>query len=223
MMFKQILYTQWKWSRAVLFPLVVAAFSLPLISVSRFGVSEEGVSSLLVAHTGMAIAQFWSPAFPLLALIGGALLAAASWRYDIQGNHVYSLTLPLPRSKYALYRMGAGALLALGLVATVWVGALVAVSAATIPEGWHTYPHSLASRFLLATMLAYTGSYWLSGLKRKTGIIVLASVLGTGVVLGPVSEWLFDRDVLSPLLVRLAVEWPGPLHVFTGNWMLVGA
>jgi len=39
-MFRQLLYTQWKWSRLAIALGAVAAFALPVLSIGQFGVAR---------------------------------------------------------------------------------------------------------------------------------------------------------------------------------------
>src|SRR6266496_3856368 len=40
-MFRMILFTQWKWSRLILLPAVIAAFALPVFSVQAVGTPNQ--------------------------------------------------------------------------------------------------------------------------------------------------------------------------------------
>jgi hypothetical protein len=216
-MYRMLLYTQWKWSRLGLAILAVAAFMIPLLSVGYAGTANAAEQE---AMRILATVQRWSVYYPVIASALGLFVAGAAWRADHQGGHVYALTLPVPRWRYVLLRFGAGALLLAVPVVLLWVGAVVASMAATVPPGLHAYPHALAIRFALAALVAYAVFFGISAGSARTAGIIL-SVIG-GLVLvqfllaatGNPSQFLFG------LFDRLVV-WPGPLEVFTGSWMLI--
>src|SRR5574341_1125687 len=143
-MFKAILYTQWKWSRILVLLATVAAFAIPVLSVREFGRPRPAAWELAEALNSV---QAWGFAYPMLAFALAALLSTFTWQPDISGKHVYALSLPVPRWHYVLLRLGAGLVLGVPAVAAVWVGSLLAVASATIPQGLNAYPHALAFRF----------------------------------------------------------------------------
>lgn len=216
-MFRAMLFTQWKWSRAVLLPLVIAAFAVPVYSVGPF--SEAGVSRGQIAPM-LAQMQIWGFGYMIAAWFTGLVVAAAAWSYDTKGKHVYALSLPIPRWHYLLLRYGAGALLLLIPALFLWIGALVATASAQIPLGVHAYPTALAVRFLLAAFLAYSVMFAASGLPKKIGIIVgvgIAAVVLTDAAL----DQIMGHSVLIPGLLDWALRWPGFLEVFAARWMLI--
>lgn len=112
-MFRSLLYLHWKQISLPLIPFILAAYALPLLSVQGLGTPPGMDSSMLEAYRIVAGAEIWLPAFPLLAAFIGITLALSSWNWDHQLGHVHALSLPLPRWRYALLKMGAGATLAL--------------------------------------------------------------------------------------------------------------
>lgn len=226
-MFRQILYVHWRAVRLPLLPFAVAAFGLPLLSVQGLGGMTAGAASpLSEAWFVFDVLQFWLPAFPALAAANGTVIGFSAWMWDLRGEHAYALSLPISRARYALLKMGAGALL-LGVPAIAFaVGALAATASVSLPEGLHAYPLLLTTRFVLAMLLTYALLFALaSGNMRNTMIVV--TVLGVGVVLADLTaDWLVELNQLEGwsltqwLLERL-VRWPGPFEVFSGNWMLI--
>ena len=218
-MFRQILFVHWKTARYFLLPVAVATFGLPLMAVN--GV-ETSSAYLLVSEL-----QVWTPFFPALAVALGVVVALTAWSWDHKVDHVYALTLPIPRWEYVLLKMGAGLVLLLPAVATFWVGSVAASLAVDVPQGLHTYPHLLGIRFLLAAALAYGLLFALAAGTIRTTVLFLVGVVGltvmvsltTAALQGPVpameafdwSAWINER----------LTTWPGPFQVFTGNWMLV--
>ena len=216
-MFRQLLYTQWKWSRLVLLLVVFTGFALPVLSVQ--GVHPNDVGRFEVDNM-LAGVQAWGLLYPILATSLALILALTTWGPDHRGRHVYALSLPIPRWHYALLRFGAGCTLLVIPVFTVWLGALVATSIATLPAGLAAYPTALALRFALAALVAYAAFFAISsGTNRTAGIIlgIIGTVLLVQLIL-VVAE--VPVNVISPIVLRLFV-WPGPLEIFTGRWMLI--
>lgn len=216
-MFRAMLFTQWKWTRALILPLVIASFAVPVYSVSEF--SEAGLSRSQVAPL-LASMQAWGLGYMFAAGLIGMMVAAGAWSFDTKGKHVYALSLPLPRWHYLLLRYAAGALILLLPALFLWIGGLVATSSSEIPIGLRAYPTALALRFLLASFLSYSITFALSGLPKKVGIglgvaigvlfladAALGQVMGRSVILSSIFEW--------------AIRWPGFLEVFAGRWMLI--
>lgn len=216
-MFRQLLYTQWKWSRLVLLVTVFAGFALPLLSVQGIRPTALGrfdVQAMLASESA------WGLLYPIVAAGVALILALTTWGPDHRGRHIYALSLPVPRWHYALLRFGAGCVLLAVPVFAVWLGALVAASATRLPPGLEAYPTALALRFGLAAFVAYATFFAISAGTNRTAGVVLA-VIG-GLVLVQLILIIADTnlDIVGPVLVRLFV-WPGPLEIFTGRWMLI--
>src|SRR5512141_548229 len=103
-MFRMILFTQWKWSRAILLPAVLAAFALPLFSVQSAGDPNR---TAWEARALLNAVQSWGVGYPVLATAIALMVAMTAWTADHRGHHVYALALPVPRWHYALQRFGA--------------------------------------------------------------------------------------------------------------------
>ena len=216
-MFRQMLSTQWKWSRLLIVAGALAGFSIPQLSVRPLGdatIAGSEVAMVLATVAGYGLL------YPLLAGGAGLMLALTTWGPDHAGRHVYALTLPLPRWHYALLRFGAGAVLLGGVVAGVLLGSLVAVASVELPAGLRAYPFALTLRFALAAFVAYGAFFAITAGTNRTAGFVLA-VLG-GLVLAQVMVSAAGSDVnfLVYVVARLFL-WPGPFEVFTGRWMLI--
>jgi hypothetical protein len=216
-MFRQILYTQWKWSRLVVLLGVLAGFALPLLSVQHSAYTDP---SNWEAREMLGQLQSWGVLYPALATALAVIVAMTAWAADHRGRHVYALSLPLPRWHYALLRFSAGAILLVAPILALWIGAVLASATLTVPPGLHAYPTALAGRFGLALLVAYATFFAISaGTARTAGYI-----LGAVVVLIAVQLLAQAADVhlslLSWLWDRLSI-WPGPLEVFTGRWMII--
>src|SRR6266511_1301366 len=119
-MFRMILFTQWKWSRLILLPAVIAAFALPVFSVQAVGTPNQ---SGWEARRILSAVQTWGIAYPLLATGIALAIAMTAWGADHRGRHVYALSLPLPRWNFALQRFGAGIVLLIAPALALWIGA----------------------------------------------------------------------------------------------------
>jgi hypothetical protein len=216
-MFQVILYGQWKWSRLIVVVGTIAAFALPIISVQG---ATGGDASPLHAQELLRAVQSWGTLYPVLAAALGLLVAIATWAADHRGRHVHALTLPVPRWRYVLLRFGAGTTLLAAPILAVLVGALLATATATIPSGLQGYPVALALRFAVAVLVAFALFFAISaGTARTAGIILgtMAALVLVQVLASLASIPLNLVDVLQ----LVVLNWPGPLAVFTGRWMLV--
>ncbi len=213
-MFKVILETQWKWARMPLLLATVTAFTVPMISVRGLG---EGVSSGIAAINAMSDMEGVAIAYPLIAAAVGLLLALTAWGSDHRQGHYYALSLPIPRWRYSLLRLGAGFVLLAGPVIGIAVGSSVAVAAASIPAGLTAYPLALAIRFGLAAAMSYTIFFAIAAGSPRTAGIILA-VLAI-VVIAAWGSGNFD-GVFIPIMERIN-DWRAPLGIFGGRWMLI--
>ncbi|MGI9077698.1 MAG: hypothetical protein ACR2G6_10265 [Gemmatimonadaceae bacterium] len=216
-MFRAILFTQWKWTRAMMLPLVIVAFAVPLYSVNEFSDAAQSRAEVAPLLSKM---QAWGFGYMMAAMFVGLFVAAMVWSYDTKGKHVYALSLPLPRWHYLLLRFAAGALMLLLPALFLWVGALVATSSAHIPVGLHAYPTALALRFLLATFLVYSLVFAMSAVPKKIGIVLVIAMAGV-VLLDAALSQAMGRSVIVTNVFEWAVRWPGYFEVFAGRWMLI--
>jgi len=216
-MFDVILYTQWKWSRLIIVLGSLAGFALPIVSVQGAASGDRGA---LAAGALLQTVQSWGVLYPVLAAALGLLVAIATWAPDHRGRHVHALSLPVARWRYVLLRFASGAtLLALPILA-VLAGAILATWRATIPVGLRGYALALAARFALAVLVAYAVFFAVSAGTARTAGIILA-VIGSVILLQIVASVAnVDLDVFGELQVAV-LNWPGPLAIFTGRWMLI--
>jgi hypothetical protein len=209
--FRPLLGLQWKaskWAVIVLLPLLVG---LPVV-VMNFGkrFAQDDFSN--PALDMVRAVEIWSPVFPILAALTGAVFALAAWAWDHGNNHVYALALPIERWRYALLKMTAGAVtLALPVLALL-AGAVIATATTVLPDGLRAYPVSFSFRFLFAALIVYAIMFALAAGTMRTTLRV-ALVLTVLVTLGGI--FAFD------FIVRILATWPGPFAVFGGNWMLI--
>lgn len=216
-MFRQVLYTQWKWSGPQTLLAGIVAFGLPVLAARTVGVSDP---TWLDARETLAGMERWSNWFPILAMAVGLLVGTTAWSRDHRGNHVYSLTLPLARWHYVLLRYGAGLVLLTIPVLALWIGASVASALITVPPGLHAYHHALGLRFAVAALVAFSIFFTISAGTTRTAGVVLSLV---GILV--VAEMLLQMtgsggDIITPVFDRL-ITWPGPFEIFVGRWMLI--
>ena len=121
-MYRPMLYLHWKQVRWGLLPFAFAAYALPLLAVQGLGTAPGMEATTLEAYRIVGGFQVWLPVFPLLAAAVGMTLALSAWNWDHQLKHVYALSLPISRWRYAALKMGAGATLALVPTAALWFG-----------------------------------------------------------------------------------------------------
>lgn len=212
-MFRVILMAQWKWTRLLLLPAVVVAFALPFLSVQYADSSRP--SWEVIRSSGE-----WSVWFAALAGAVGLLVGTSAWISDHRGGHVYALSLPVERWRYVLLRYGSGALLLAAPILFLWIGVLIATSSVELQVGLKAYPNALALRFALAVLVSYSIFFAIScGTSRTAGYIL--TVIG-GVI---IAELLLraagiNAQLIDPF-VSGVLDWPGPLEVFTGRWLLI--
>lgn len=209
-MFRVLLLAQWKWCRPVIIGGIGAGLAIPILALHGAGAPADLLARI----------RSWGTLYPVLAAGLGLLTAISSWAPDHRGRHVHALTLPIPRSRYVLLKYLAGLTLLAGPACAVLLGALLATAIATLPAGLHGYPVALAIRFALAVLVAFSIFFAISGATARTArwIVGIIGALIAAQILANVA----GLPVRLDLLVQLAVlQWPGPLAIFTGHWMLI--
>jgi hypothetical protein len=216
-MFRQILASQWRWSALAVVLLAIAGFGIPVWVVQRAGLinpTEWDIVGMLAQIRQIGVL------FPLLALIAGTTIAGTAWVADQRGQHVYALSLPVPRWYYALLRFAAGLVLLIPVALCVWIGALIAVRTASVPEGLTTYVAPVTLRFILSVLVTYALLFAIVAAPKRVQQVVLgAFFLVIGLQLIAVLAGI-RADILGNTIGRL-FDWPGPFQVFTGPWMLI--
>ena len=210
-MFRQVLFTQWRWGALLVVLLSALGIAAPVAALN--GLSQT--PSLILEKVIV-----WGYVFPVLAALTGLLIGMSAWAADHRGGHVYALTLPVPRWYYALLRYGAGALLTVAVSAAVWIAALFATSGLALPAGLHTYAGTVGLRFLLGALLAYSIVFAVSSGTNRTAGWVLAG-LG-GIVLAHIAVVAMDPDILIlDAIGQFMTSTGGPFSLFSGSWLLV--
>lgn len=213
-MFGAITRTQWKWTRGSALLATLAGFLVPVMSV------QTAQPAILHADQFVNQMQGWGSAYAVLAAGAGLMMALLAWGHDHRGRHVYALSLPVPRWKYALMRFGAGALFLLAPVAGVLAGALVVAAVGAIPAGLHVYPIAVTLRFAFSAGVAYAIFFAISSATPKTAGIALGLIGGVVVAQVAFSMVSANYDVIGHVGAFI-FNPPGILSVFSGRWMLV--
>ena len=214
----QMLYVHWKAVRLGLVPFVLAAFGLPLMVAQQMA-GWRADEPTLAAHDALSGAQLWAPFFPMLAGAVGMLLALSAWNWDHKTNHVYALSLPISRQRYAMLKFSAGVALAIVPMVALLLGGLTASLMVETTSEVRAYPLQLAGHFFLATVLVYAILFALASGTIRTTVIVLGLLVGV--------PFLLSMGQLTPLVGYLPVsDWVenvvryGPLRILFGSWML---
>jgi hypothetical protein len=119
-----------------------------------------------------------------------------------------------------LLRFTTGLVLLVPAMLGVLAGALLASATATLPQGLEAYPVALAIRFAFAMTVAYAVFFAVSaGTTRTAGIIL--GIIGAVIVVQILADAAGIQLDLATRLEAVVQNWPGPLAIFTGRWMLI--
>lgn len=214
-MYRMILFTQWKWTRAVVLIATILGFAIPLASL-------QTASSARSAADFVARMQQFGIWYALLAAGVGLLVALTAWAHDQRGRHVYALILPVSRARYVMMRLAAGLSFLLPPAIAILLGALFVTLFGAIPAGLTAYPLALTLRFFFAACVAYVMFFAVASATQKTA----------GIILGVVATILLAQYVLSlagpeieltQRVIELLFTQPGVFSIFSGRWSLVDA
>lgn len=215
-MFTMILRTHWAWTRLVVAGVSLLAFLMPAFAWRMAG----GNSSAFGAVQLMDGLSVLGPLLAFLALMGPFVLAVYPWTLDAETNHVYPLTLPITWTRYVGMRYVAGALTLIVPAAALYLGSRFVVSLVVLPPLLQAYPGSLAIRFLLAMLVAYSASFSLQYLAgRRATLVALVSLLALLLV-----ATILEVSGLNSIVNRLGnllFDPRGPFGVFTDTWVLI--
>lgn len=219
----QLLRLHWKGARWPLFPFLVLLGGLPLVTWRFSAVPDNVLGAGAVLEASISLGMF----YPILAAAIGAVVALTAWNWDHQTGHVYPLSLPISRARYAALKFAAGA--AILAVPTVLLLVLSAGSSLfmELPVGLRTYPASLALHFFTASLTVYGLLFALAAGRMRTAVIVLSTLAATVLFGSGVSAFLVDAVPgleyvdLTGTVIDLMIDEGGPFHVFFGNWSLV--
>ena len=218
-MFRAVLYTQWKWARPVLLLAVLVAGYIPVDALRTMPYTSAGGYYVPALYRSIEGA---STLYQVLALALAVVVAISAWHADAQRQHVYALSLPVPRWRFVLLRFGAGAVL-LGAVAfAVGLFGGIAAALAPLPPMLHAYPAGLALRFWLGTMVPFAIIFaLLASNPRHVRWLVTAVVTVVLVDLLLASFGVTDRELIINWVPEGLYSGRGPLAAFLSKWMLV--
>lgn len=214
-MYRMILLTQWKWTRAIVLIATILGFALPLASLQA--ATGPGRAADFVARM-----QRFGVWYPLLAAAMGLMIALTAWAHDQRGRHVYALTLPVSRSQYVLMRLSAGLSFLIPPAIAVLLGALFVSVFGDIPSGLTVYPVALTLRFFFAAGVAYTLFFAIGSATQKTAGIILGAA--AAILLAQYLLAVLGADLnLLERTVDILFRSPGVFSVFSGRWSLIDA
>lgn len=214
---KAILRIQWKACWHLVIASSVAAFALPVVSVRLGWYSAAANLPLFLTEL-----QLWGFFYPLLAAVTALIIALGIWLSDRRGQHVYALLLPVPRSRYVLYRYAAGVVLLVPIAVALWAGALVATSGLDLPPGIRIFPHALALKFALTLLLLFGLAFALASASTRT-IGIAIRLVGLFLAVHVAVILLAPHTNLLWMTLKALATWPGPLAALGGRWMLIDA
>lgn len=218
-MFRAVFYTQWKWTRPVIVLAALVAAYIPVAALRTAPYKDAATYHIPSLYNSIAGA---SAGYQLLALALAVVVAISTWQADITRQHVYALSLPLPRWQFVLLRFGAGASL-LGIVAVcVSLFGGIAAAIAPLPPMLHAYPIGLGVRFWLGALVPFSLIFALLVSNQKVvryAVIALVTLLAVDWLLAAfnatsdpvITKWLYDAIYSSH----------GPLAAFLSKWMLI--
>jgi len=224
-----MLKLHWKAARWPMLPVLIAAFGLPMMA-GRFTwgrtYSVEALESR-AAWTILQEAGAFALTFPFLAVLTGIVVALTAWNWDHKAGHVYTLSLPISRWRYATMKFVTGLFMVGGTAGIFLSGASITSSLASLPPGLNTYPVGLSVHFFLASLTTYAIFFALAAGTIRTAVIVMSTAIaltfaGPGMV-ALASQFVPALEGVSPTayVASLLFEGPGPLSIFGGSWMLI--
>lgn len=216
-MFGQILFTQLRWTRAMVAIMAACAFLAPAIAWFIGGASVDTPTSPIAVITGFDAV---GPMIAVIGLLGSFLLAVHPWTMDAATRHVQALALPITWRRYASMRFVAGALMLVPPAIALWLGSVLTLSLLTLPPTLRVYPGSLALRFLAATILMYSMVFSLQYIAGRRSVVVLIGILATWALLS-FGLMLSGNGDLGAMAMGWLFEFPGPFAVFSADWRLI--
>jgi hypothetical protein len=218
-MFRAVLYTQWKWTRPVIVLAVLIAGYIPVNAMRAMPYRSLDTYHIPSLYYGIVGA---SAMYQLLALGLAVVVAIAAWQADASRQHVYALSLPVPRWRFVLLRFGAGAAL-LGIVAlSVGLFGGIAAAIAPLPPMLHAYPVGLAVRFWLGALVPFALVFALLSSNPRVVRLLVASVAAIVVVdLLLAGFGATEKPVVMGWFFDTIYSDRGPLAAFLSKWMLV--
>src|SRR5437773_12201084 len=98
-MYTALLRAQWKSVSIPMLIFTLAAFAIPILQAGATAQLNSGPGTALATNLLGELATI-SVVYPMCAYFCGMLMALGVWSEDMQGKHVYALSLPVPRWYY---------------------------------------------------------------------------------------------------------------------------
>ncbi len=216
-MFAQTLYVQWKWNRDFLAFYTVAAFAAPLIilwiALTYFGLTSARELVMVGGVVGVTTAA--------IAVVAGLTIAWQGYGVDDRVGHIYSLSLPVTRSRALALRASTAALILILPAVGAWVGSTLAATQVAMPPMLQSYAGALAVRALLAAWFAHTCIFALryaAGRRAKGVLAALVILLG---ILGFATEAVPAARETIIGIGNFLISSPGPFGIVFGRWTLI--
>lgn len=226
-MFRQMLRLHWKTGRWAISAMTLLCLGIPLFVLRMMSASMPDPYFPESAYMMWRQQEFLG-VYPLLALVIGTAAGLAAWSWDHQVKHVYSLSLPVSRGRYALLKMASGFVILLIPIAGLVAGVLVGLATLNLPTGLNAYPVSFVARFFFAALITYAATFALASTTVRTTAFILVGglvVLVFGTIAAEFYADVMNTAVTSPaeFIYNGLLHWPGPFSVFGGSWMLIDA
>jgi hypothetical protein len=218
-MYNALMKVQWKWTRLVVLIATVIGFAIPVGTVRFFDRSNYYGDRLTPGYVIRAM-QNAGVLYAFLAAGIGLFVAFLSWSYDQKGRHVYALSLPVSRARFALMRFAAGASFLLLPALGVLIGCLIATALIEIPPGMHAYPLQVAIRFTLSSLVAFAIFFAVAASSQRAAAVMLGGLAAFFVFAVMISAMGVSTNFIERALDFIFAE-PGVLSIFTGRWMLI--
>jgi hypothetical protein len=100
------------------------------------------------------------------------------------------------------------------------VGAVIATSVSSIPDGLRPYPGATTIRFALALLLGYAVFFALASGTVRTTVLLLGVAPVTVIVITQLIDFLGGPDVVTPAWHWLS-NLPGPFRLLFEPWRLI--
>lgn len=218
-MFRAVLYTQWKWTRPAILLAVLVAGYIPVAALRAMPYKSADTYYIPALYHDITAASTY---YQWLALFIAVIVAISAWQADGQRQHVYALSLPLPRWRFVLLRFAAGTALLGVVAAAVGLFGGVAAAIAPLPPMLHAYPFGLAVRFWLGSLIPFGLIFALLVSNPRRVRLVVAGVATIVVVdMALATIGVIEKPVVFGTLVDAIYSGRGPLAAFLSKWMLV--
>lgn len=219
-MLRQMLFTQWKWSKLELGVYSVIGFVVPVITIKAMTLSVTSSTDVIPISALLDASVSTGVFLVLIAALGAVSLAVRPWIVDQARDNVFALSLPVRWAEFVRLRFMAGATLLLAPTLAVWFGGILAAASLPIPASLHAYPTSVALRFLGSALVLYAAIFafqYLTGrraVKIAAGLLIAVAVVE---LIAQAARWP------SPTLAlwHVTTSWPGPFSVVASRWMLI--